>query len=67
MIQTYFGIVRSGRIEPLEQTPLPEGAWVLVTVLPAEETEHWLVASQQSLNQVWDNQEDDIYGELLST
>ena len=27
----------------------------------------WLKASEPSLNAIWDNSEDDIYGELLET
>jgi hypothetical protein len=49
----------------LELSELPEGAKVLVTVLPDEEAEFWLQASQTSLDSVWDNTEDDVYAQLL--
>ena len=39
---------------------------VLVTLLPDDETEFWLQASQTSLDKVWHNTEDDIYADLLS-
>ena len=38
---------------------------MLVTVLPEEDKEFWLGASQSSLGKVWDNAEDDVYGKLL--
>jgi len=58
-------LVRQGKIELLESVELPEGVRVLVTVLPDNETEFWLQASQTSLNAVWDNAEDDVYAQLL--
>ena len=33
----------------------------------AEEASFWQMSSQSSLAAVWDNTEDDIYGELLKT
>jgi hypothetical protein len=65
MSKTLKAVVREGRIELLEPVDLPEGTKVLVTLLPDEETEFWLSASQVSLNTLWDNPEDDVYGELL--
>jgi hypothetical protein len=38
---------------------------VLVTVLPDDEIEFWLQASLVSLDEIWDNTEDDIYAQLL--
>lgn len=45
--------VRQGKIELLESAELPEGTRVLVTLLPDDETEFWLQASQTSLDAVW--------------
>jgi len=30
-----------------------------------EDAAYWLAASEVSLNKVWDNEEDDVYNELL--
>ena len=49
----------------MEPVDLPEGAKVLVTLLGDEDAEFWLSASQISLDTLWDNPEDDVYGELL--
>ena len=65
MLKTLVGVVREGRIELLEDVRLPEGTKTLVTVLPNGETEFWLRASQSSLDAIWYNPEDDVYGELL--
>ena len=32
-----------------------------------DESEFWTAASQPSLDAVWDNADDDVYGELLQT
>jgi hypothetical protein len=57
--------VRQGKIELLESSELPEGARVLVTILPDDETQFWLSSSQASLDAIWNNTEDDVYEELL--
>ena len=58
MLKILWATVRQGKIELLELSELPEGAKVLVTLLPDEEAEFWLQASQTSLDRVWDNTED---------
>lgn len=65
MLKTLWATVRQGKIELLELSELPEGAKVLVTLLPDEEADFWLQASQTSLDTVWDNTEDDVYAQLL--
>jgi hypothetical protein len=41
MLKTFWATVRQGKVELLESTELPEGAKVLVTVLPNDETDFW--------------------------
>ncbi len=65
MLKTLWATVRQGKIELLESAELLEGTRVLVTLLPDDETEFWLQASQTSLDKVWDNAEDDVYAQLL--
>lgn len=66
MLQTLRAIVRKGRIELLEPVPLAEGTQMLVTVFPHDdEASFWLGVSQTSLDEVWGNDEDDVYAELL--
>ena len=65
MLKTVWATVRQGKIEPLESTELSEGTKVLITLFPDDEADFWLQASQQSLDTVWGNTEDDVYAHLL--
>jgi hypothetical protein len=65
MLKTVWATVRQGKIELLESTDLPDGGRVLVTLIPDDETEFWLQASQTSLDEAWNNAEDDVYAQLL--
>ena len=67
MLKTLWATIRQGKIELLELTELPEGTRVLVTLLPDDEADFWLQASQASLDAVWDNTEDDVYAQLFQT
>ena len=64
MMNTVKAIVREGKIELLEQVDIPEGTEVLVTIL-SDDAEFWLRAGESSLASVWDNEKDDVYGQLL--
>jgi len=65
MPKTVWATSRQGKVELLEQIDIPDGTKVLVTILPDEEDNFWLQASQSSLAAVWDNEEDDVYVQLL--
>ena len=65
MLNTVWAVIRDGKIELLEQIDFPEGARVLITLLPDEEVQFWQGATQMSLDAIWDNTEDDVYAELL--
>ena len=65
MFSTIWGIVRKGKVDLLDPVELSEGQKVLITLLPDEDVQFWLQASQKSLDAVWDNSEDDIYARLL--
>ena len=65
MLNTVRAVVRKGKIELLEEVQVPDGTELLVTILPGDDAEFWLRCSQSSLDRVWDNSEDDVYGELL--
>ena len=62
MIPTVWAVVKQGKIELLEPISLPEGAKLLVTIVPPEEeADFWLRASELSLAKIWDNPQDDEY------
>lgn len=63
-MQNIRAVVREGRIELLDEVELPEGTEVLVTLLD-DDSGFWLQAAESSLDSVWDNDEDDVYAELL--
>jgi hypothetical protein len=65
MLNSIWATIHEGRIEPSEQIELPEGARVLITLLPDEDAVFWSGAGESSLAAVWDNTEDDVYGQLL--
>ncbi len=64
MLRTALGIVKDGKIETLEGIILPEGQRVLVTMLPDDDILEQK-AIQETLKQIWDNKEDDVYARLL--
>jgi len=64
MQEKFRAIVNEGRIEPLEDIEVPDGTQLLVTVV-SNGDEFWMTASQSNLDAIWNNSEDDIYGELL--
>lgn len=66
MFKTVRAIVKNGQVELLENIQLSEGTKVLVTLIDEENREQfWVDASQKALDKVWDNEEDNIYEELL--
>jgi hypothetical protein len=65
MPKTVWATFSQGKVELSEQIAIPEGTRILVTILPDDERDFWLQASQTSLAAVWDNDEDDIYAQLL--
>jgi hypothetical protein len=65
MATTFHGVVRDGRVEVVENVELPEGAKILITLVPDDESQFWLGVSQVALDAIWDNPEDDVYAQLL--
>ena len=53
------------RVEPLQKITAPDGTRVLVILLLENEADFWLDASSASLDEVWDNAEEDRYARLL--
>lgn len=65
MLTTVQAIVENNQIRLLEDIPLQTGQKLLVTFLNDPEAEFWTLASEHSLDAFWDNEEDDIYAQLL--
>ncbi len=64
MPKTVWATFSQGKVEFSKPITVPDGTRILVTILPDDEKEFWLKASQTSLAAVWDNDEDDIYAQL---
>jgi hypothetical protein len=66
MLNSVLGFIKDGKVEFAEQTPLAEGAKLLITFLPPEnDHDFWLHASESSLKAIWDHPQDDDYAQLL--
>ena len=65
MLNTVWAVVHEGRIETVSEVDAPEGTRALVTLLVEDEADFWQAASSASLDEIWDNVEDDVYAELL--
>ncbi len=65
MLETVWAVVHEGKIETVGTVDAPEGTRALVTLLVEDENDFWQAASSESLNEIWDNEEDDVYAELL--
>jgi hypothetical protein len=65
MMNTLWAIIRDGKILPEEPIELRDGQRVLITILPDEEGSFWMNAMSGSLDAIWNNEEDDVYAELL--
>jgi hypothetical protein len=66
MPTTVWATFSQGKVELSEPITVLDGTRILVTILPDDESDFWLKASQTSLAAVCDNDEDDIYAQLLS-
>ena len=60
MLHSVWAVVHDGKIQLSEQMDLPEGAKLLVTILPDEESRFWLAVTDKALSGRWDNPEDEV-------
>jgi hypothetical protein len=65
MYQTLSAEMRNGRIKLLDNAEIPDGARVLVTVIIDNDDHFWQHVSEPTLDNIWDNKDDDIYEKLL--
>jgi thymidine kinase len=65
MLETVWAVVQDGKIETLNEVDAPDGTRALVTLFVEDEADFWQAASSESLKEIWDNEEDDVYAELL--
>jgi len=65
MLETVWAVVHKGKIETIGEVNAPEGTRALVTLLVEDENNFWQAASFALLDEIWDNEEDDVYVEIL--
>ncbi|PYR97872.1 MAG: hypothetical protein DMG12_23775, partial [Acidobacteria bacterium] len=65
MIKSVDAIYEDGKLVLQQPLPLPEHAHVRVTIDTDMEREAWLKLSEESLKEVWDNDADDVFNDLL--
>ncbi|HSK71439.1 MAG TPA: hypothetical protein VK892_07080 [Pyrinomonadaceae bacterium] len=65
MLETVWAVVHEGKIETLNEVDVPDGTRALVTLLVEDGADFWQAASSESLDEIWDNEKDDVYAELL--
>jgi hypothetical protein len=60
------GVVRDGRIEPLEPLNVADGTQVLVALPEEGESDDalWRLSTQVSLQRAWESPDDDVYDAL---
>ena len=67
MTTTVNAIYEDGKLVLPAPLSLPEKSHVRVTIESSDsEREAWLKHSESSLTKVWDNDDDDVFNELLS-
>ena len=64
-MQVIEAVIKNGQIVPVSDVDLEEGSRVLVTLSNGDSRDFWLVATERSLKEIWNNDEDDVYAELL--
>jgi hypothetical protein len=65
MMKTIPAVMGDDQIRLLEPVVLQPGQRLLVTILADSDEQFWTAVSQSTLETIWDNEEDDIYAELL--
>ena len=65
MTTTVDAIYELGKLVLPRPLSLPEKSRVRVTIETDAERDAWLKLSEESLTKVWDNDDDDVFNELL--
>lgn len=65
MLKTFKTQYKKGKILLIKDVSIPEDAIIFVSFKDNQKEEIFLNASESSLDKVWNNNEDDIYEQLL--
>jgi hypothetical protein len=65
MYSIHQAIYKNGKLVLNSNEQIPDGAKVLVTVVSEPQQDYLVNASEEVLDKIWNNDEDNIYAELL--
>lgn len=65
MLHSFYATYSEGHIALPTNEDIPEGARLLITVLSDNRHKEFVMMSESALNKVWDNEEDNVYEQLL--
>ncbi len=66
MLGTLPAVVWDNKVGLLEDTTIPNGTHALVTLLTkGDDLEYWRIASQESIEALWNNKEDEDCAQML--
>jgi len=66
MIKTIKTRYKKGRVLMDKDINIPDDSVIYISYVNNEENNFYLSASQTALDKIWDNEEDDIYENLLN-
>ena len=62
---SHQAIYKSGNLILPQNVVIPEGSKVIVTIVGEPKENYFIKASEEALDKIWNNNEDDIYEQLL--
>jgi predicted DNA-binding antitoxin AbrB/MazE fold protein len=65
MINTIEAVLKNGHFVPIESVSFPDGTKARVTIIDDDDLDFWWSASEEVIDAIWNNSEDDVYAELL--
>ncbi|MGA2296986.1 MAG: antitoxin AF2212-like protein [FCB group bacterium] len=65
MLVSHQAYYKNGKIMLPKEIKIPEGSEILVTIIEKPSDDFFKKASEKSLDNIWNNKEDDVYEQLL--
>ncbi|TAL70674.1 MAG: DUF104 domain-containing protein [Bacteroidetes bacterium] len=65
MLISHQAVYESGKLKLPEDANILDGSKVLVTIIEEPRVEYLIKASEEMLDKIWNNDNDDIYEQLL--
>ncbi|OGU17443.1 MAG: hypothetical protein A2X61_08995 [Ignavibacteria bacterium GWB2_35_12] len=65
MLISHQAVYESGNLKLPKDASIPDGSKVIVTVIEEPSEDYFIKASEEMLDKIWNNDNDDIYEQLL--